>query len=519
MADVWYYQQQGERRGPVPLAELRRLVETGKIAADTLVWRQGMTGWVPLTSLSTGPAGEIQEPVPPPLPPPPTPRRPSVRSKPARSNRVPLIAALAMVAIFLAAGLGFVARSLFDVRRHEVAAVNNNDTKDIVAADKTVEFLVKQPSRETKPSVVPSLPSTTVARKEVSLEPAVVADSDDPAADLVPLQVKPVVKPPTVVEIETPVVPTVVVPEAPVVEPSSPEPTTSAPTATAPPTSAPKTTTPASQTTAEQTTPSLFQELDIHRMPKLGMLGTVTVQDLRYQMLSELKAAEPDAEGTLSVEQVVLETRLVKSDELSRAMFESSLAALKGWQFSYKLNSRRMITEWKAAPPDGRKAAVVDLKGGKGFLVTSVMDDDGWKELAQHTFFAPAPGSNSQGWRRPMQHNFGPLGSWYGETVFTPQKKREGIQQFGFVHKMEYRPAEKDLGELPFKIERAMLKPEAAGGTIEYDTQLKRVRSAQEGFLVRGGLAVSMLGQSVEVEVEEQQVISLRIHDQNPWTK
>jgi hypothetical protein len=82
---------------------------------------------------------------------------------------------------------------------------------------------------------------------------------------------------------------------------------------------------------------------------------------------------------------------------------------------------------------------------------------------------------------------------------------------------MEYRPPEKDLGELPFKIEKAMLRPETAGGTLEFDTKAGRVTQAQEGFLVRGGLAVSLLGQGLEVEVEEQQVISLKMHEQNPW--
>lgn len=254
-------------------------------------------------------------------------------------------------------------------------------------------------------------------------------------------------------------------------------------------------------------------------MPKLGMLGTVTVQDLRYQILSRITTRAPNEEGLFTCDQEVLETRLVKADDLSRGMFQESLAALKGWQFSYQLNSRRVITEWKSGPPDGRKVAAVEPKGAAGFLATSVMDEDGWKELAQLTFFVPRSESGSQSWKQPMMHNFGPLGSWYGETTFTPQATRKGVQQIGFVHRMEYRPPEKGAGELPFTIEKAMLKPEKSGGTIEFDTQANRVLSAQEAFLVRGALSVAVLGQSAEVEVQEQQVISLRLHEQNPWTR
>jgi len=264
----------------------------------------------------------------------------------------------------------------------------------------------------------------------------------------------------------------------------------------------------------------LFQELDIQRMPKLGMLGTMTVQDLRYQILSQLTVAPPDEEGNIACDQVVLQTKLIKSDDLSRAMFQDSLEKLQGWQFSYQLNNRRVVTQWKAAPPDGRKVAEVRPVGGAGFLATSVMDDDGWKELAQLTFFVPRPEHGSKSWKQPMMHNFGPLGMWYGETTFTPQATRKDVQQIAFVHKMEYRPPEKGVGgDLPFTIEKAMLKPETAGGTIEFDVQANRVVSAQEGFLVRGALSVGLLGQAADVEVQEQQVISLHVHGRNPWTK
>ena len=41
----WYYAIGEQRQGPVDEAEFQRLVAAGTITADTLVWRQGMTGW------------------------------------------------------------------------------------------------------------------------------------------------------------------------------------------------------------------------------------------------------------------------------------------------------------------------------------------------------------------------------------------------------------------------------------------------------------------------------------------
>jgi hypothetical protein len=41
----WFFASQGQQRGPYPEAELRELIARGTVAADTLVWSEGMTGW------------------------------------------------------------------------------------------------------------------------------------------------------------------------------------------------------------------------------------------------------------------------------------------------------------------------------------------------------------------------------------------------------------------------------------------------------------------------------------------
>ena len=44
----WYYDQGGQRQGPVAEAELDRLLASGTITQNTLVWCEGMADWVPL---------------------------------------------------------------------------------------------------------------------------------------------------------------------------------------------------------------------------------------------------------------------------------------------------------------------------------------------------------------------------------------------------------------------------------------------------------------------------------------
>lgn len=44
----WYYESAGQQQGPVADSELDRLLAEGKITPDTLIWREGMSGWTPL---------------------------------------------------------------------------------------------------------------------------------------------------------------------------------------------------------------------------------------------------------------------------------------------------------------------------------------------------------------------------------------------------------------------------------------------------------------------------------------
>ena len=60
---MWYYEQNGNRIGPVDEATMRSLIASRTISIDTLVWTNGMANWTPLqqTQLAAG------LPVPPPM--------------------------------------------------------------------------------------------------------------------------------------------------------------------------------------------------------------------------------------------------------------------------------------------------------------------------------------------------------------------------------------------------------------------------------------------------------------------
>ncbi len=55
---TWNYLEGNEQRGPVTEADFEALVRSGKIGADTFVWREGMADWQPYGQVRGPAAGE-----------------------------------------------------------------------------------------------------------------------------------------------------------------------------------------------------------------------------------------------------------------------------------------------------------------------------------------------------------------------------------------------------------------------------------------------------------------------------
>ncbi len=96
---MWYYEQNGNRIGPVDEATMRGLIANRTISIDTLVWTNGMANWTPLqqTQLAAG------LPVPPPMPgnPPAAPYQAAPSHHPDAKDRV----AYVLLAVLLGIGI------------------------------------------------------------------------------------------------------------------------------------------------------------------------------------------------------------------------------------------------------------------------------------------------------------------------------------------------------------------------------------------------------------------------------
>lgn len=60
----WYYVSNGKQAGPVDDSELERLVQSGSVLFDTLIWREGMADWKPYSQVQVPPVRPLPASMP-----------------------------------------------------------------------------------------------------------------------------------------------------------------------------------------------------------------------------------------------------------------------------------------------------------------------------------------------------------------------------------------------------------------------------------------------------------------------
>ena len=256
-----------------------------------------------------------------------------------------------------------------------------------------------------------------------------------------------------------------------------------------------------------------FQELKVVQKPTYSILGVFFNSSLQYTVLSRFTVEKAGPEG-LQVKQKVEAAQLVQADALTQGILAPAVLKLPGTTFTIHLNPRMEVTKFIAG---AKPFEMANLLGGQGLQLASLLDQDGWKELAELTFFQPnrALERNAK-WSRKMTHNWGALGSWAGQIHYVYNGKEKGIHKVAYGLDMVYK-APKGGGMLP--INNAAFKPHIAGGLIHFDAERGKVLEAQERFHVRGRLTLNLLGQNSPVEIDEDQLFYIRIWERDPRGK
>ncbi|MEC9092224.1 MAG: hypothetical protein VX438_05925 [Planctomycetota bacterium] len=263
-----------------------------------------------------------------------------------------------------------------------------------------------------------------------------------------------------------------------------------------------------------------YQELVVDRHQQFLMEGVPAMnQKSKYRVASRISIHPGDSSGFRKVTQTIVSANLIAADSKSKKSLVESLKNLLGKEFQFSLDREQKVMLFKG---EKEKPKAIDLKDllsvegftGEGFMVASVMDRDGWREMAQLCFLLP-DGERKQ-WTDQMEHDWGELGSWTGETQYEKKGEANGLLRIDYAHRMRYRPGTGKDSTLPFTIEETAFESSEAGGRILFDPGKNRITRLIERFQVSGELAVNLLGSRVKLKMHEIQTFELQLHDQNP---
>ena len=256
-----------------------------------------------------------------------------------------------------------------------------------------------------------------------------------------------------------------------------------------------------------------YQELVVTQKPTFKVQGIPIASLLQYRIVSRFTVKKVNEDGSRIVAQKIESAKLLLADELTKPAVAGAVAQMPGATFTLHLSPKMDVTKFEGGV-GGPKVGALQLGGGIGMQMTSLLDRDGWKELAQATFFqADQPLDANARWVKPMTHNWGSLGSWAGQVHYHYKGKQENLHTVAYGLQLAYKaPGPGAVGML--KVNGANFQIQQAEGMLLFDSARGKVVAAEERFRVRGFINANLLGQNTQVEIEEDQHFAIRIHDE-----
>lgn len=254
-----------------------------------------------------------------------------------------------------------------------------------------------------------------------------------------------------------------------------------------------------------------FQEVIVAQKPNFKVGGLPVAALLNYRIVSRFTVNKREGDGSLSVEQKIESAKLLLADDLSKATVETAIAKLPGTVYTLQLSPKMDVTKFAGAAGGMNFANL-----GLGFQSASLIDRDGWKELAQSTFFQldQTPKANLR-WSKPMTHNWGSLGAWHGQIHYAYAGEQAKLHRVTYGLQLAYKmPAAGAIGLMT--VNSANFKTPEATGVLLFDAARGRVVAAEERFRVQGLINANVLGQNTLIEIDEDQHFVIRIHDKLP---
>ena len=260
----------------------------------------------------------------------------------------------------------------------------------------------------------------------------------------------------------------------------------------------------------------VFQLVTVSKKPTFKVQGLPFESKIRYKLLSRLTMRVSPFDNSLTIKQKVETTKLEEADELSEALLAKMLKDLTGKTITIRIDSQGDVTRIEGVP-EPQAAAIGNNLDVRGVVLSSLIDRDGWKELAKATLFTPPePLTKDAAWEEPVSHGWGPLGGWQGRSAYKSAEESEGLQTFSYVLHLRYQPPDRQDHTLPFKIADPMFRTKKAQGTLKFDLHKGRLSSMEETFHVAGQMTIQIAGQNLPLVLEEEQQFQLELFDKKP---
>jgi hypothetical protein len=158
---------------------------------------------------------------------------------------------------------------------------------------------------------------------------------------------------------------------------------------------------------------------------------------------------------------------------------------------------------------------------GAAKLARVLVSEDVLKNTDERLFHClPAKGRAQASWQSKSRVPLGPLGTMTAidDYRLTSNDVEGSVKKITVASKLRYVPPGEN-SDYPLKVVRGFLKPEEAAGTILFDTARGRVVEAHHRRVVHGSLTLAATTGTVDMDLHQEQTVTLRVLDKNPLEK
>lgn len=231
--------------------------------------------------------------------------------------------------------------------------------------------------------------------------------------------------------------------------------------------------------------------------------GRKVDQNIEQSALTRFTVKKKNADKSVVLEQTFVDLK----GKADLPGFDDAQKKMKGASLLVTLNDRGEPTRLEGYKDLLDKLADGDEKV-RAMLATT-LSEDVLKQTAYEAFSLVPNRAVKVGnkWERKNKVSMGPIGDIAGTASYTyagtERVDGKNLEKIGFTGTMKYAPPGDQPQGAPFKIVKADLKVEEFKGTLYFDARAGRLTSSGVSMRLTGSMTMSVMGNTVDMEIEQ----------------